>query len=181
MASKDTWSKAKYFRPTNTRDQWGDADAIADDLILKLDDFRRDVGSPIYILRGVATTGHTDGSYHYPQLNEQGEVTRAPCAVDLVVPGYQLTPFDLVTQASRFGFTGIGYYPHWRWNGQRVGGLHLDTRPLKLESDGTMNYRHNRWMGVLNSENKQEYIALTFHNLWKHTKELHNDGNNRLH
>jgi glycosyltransferase involved in cell wall biosynthesis len=40
----------------------------------------------------------------------------------------------------RFGFSGIGYYPDWEFQGIKCGGLHLDTRPLGIDSDGTLNY-----------------------------------------
>ena len=97
--------------------------------------------------------------------NSYHNISRGACAVDIVVPDYMETPFDLVMDATRFGFNGIGYYPHWKWKGEIVGGLHLDTRPLKEESDDTLNYSQSRWMGILSPENKQVYIELSFKNM----------------
>lgn len=181
MANDETWKKLKFFKKDSKVDRWGDAGLIEDCLLLMLDDFRRDLGCPIYVVKGVATSGHKDGSYHYAKRSEDGTLIGVPCAVDIVVPNYQHTPFDLVTEAARFGFKGIGYYPHWRWSGKTVGGLHLDNRPLKKDPDGTINYRHNRWLGVLNLEGKQDYIPLTFHNMWKYTQEGNDDGISGLH
>ena len=153
MAKAETWQKVRYFEPT---ENWGDADAISDDLILRLDDFRHYLGIPCYITAGVSTSGHSGKSYHY---REQGA-----CAVDCVFPDYSGHPLDLILDATRFGFTGIGYYPHWQWKGEVVGGLHLDVRPMGLDADGTLNYRHSRWLGIMR-DGKQVYLPLTYNNL----------------
>lgn len=164
MASKETWDKVKkYFRPDSKIDNWGDAKKISDEVVLRLYDFRVWLNIPIYVTAGVATSGHSKNSFHY-------EVMGA-CAVDVVIPDYEHSPFDLVLDATRFGFHGIGYYPHWQFHGKTTGGLHLDTRPLKWDLDGSVNYSHSRWMGVLQGQ-KQEYIALTFQNLLTYAKSL---------
>lgn len=160
MARKETWNMLRYFKPNSTIDQWGDVDAINDNLLLRLDDFRHWLGVPIYITAGVKNGGHAKGSYHYKE--------HGACAVDVIIPDYMETGFDLIMDATRFGFTGIGYYPHWKWKGKMVGGLHLDMRPLRWDEDSTKNYTHSRWMGVLNSKGVQEYIELDYSNLVKY-------------
>jgi len=163
MAKIETWKKLRYFKPDSKIDQWGDASAISDDLLLRLDDFRHWLGVPIFIASGVKAGGHAQRSYHY-KIN-------GACAVDIVIPGYMETAVDLVLDATRFGFTGIGYYPHWKYNGKVCGGLHLDTRPMKWDSDDTKNYSHSRWMGVLVG-GKQTYIELDYENLCEHAETI---------
>ena len=177
MASEETWNKVRaHFRPDSKIDNWGDVDGISDEHLLRLYDFRVWVGTPIFVLHAVKTSGHAKKSYHYGRKDENGVWTVEPCATDIILPDYQKTPFDLILDAQRFGFTGIGYYPHWRYNGQQVGGLHVDSRPLKWDRDLSINYRHSRWMGIkVQDENdegkyKQEYIAMTFHNILKYSK-----------
>jgi hypothetical protein len=162
VATKETWSKLKYFKP-NGLDKWGDANAISDRLLFALDDFRHFLGVPVYVTCGVETGGHSGNSFHYPE--------NGACAVDVIVPEYLGTPFDLVLDATRFGFTGIGYYPHWHWNGLIGNGLHLDMRPLKWDKDETLNYQHSRWMGIkqkVGGAEKQVYIPLTYENILKY-------------
>lgn len=156
MAKAETWQKLQYFKK---EENWGDADAISDDLLLTLDDFRRYVGCRIIITAGVATSGHSGKSFHY---RDQGA-----CAVDCVLPEYPRSQVDLILDASRFGFTGIGYYPHWTYQGKTVGGLHLDVRPLKWDADFTLNYQHSRWLGIID-DGKLKYLALTYDNLQKY-------------
>lgn len=156
MAHSSTWEKLRYFKPDSRIDRFGDPGAIADDLLLRLDDFRHWLGVPVYVLHGVKTQGHSPTSYHY--------VENGACAVDVVVPDYKDSGINLVLDATRFGFTGIGYYPHWKWNGVKCGGLHLDTRPLKWDSDETLNYNHARWMGVM-KDGVQIYIPLEADNI----------------
>lgn len=168
MASDETWSKLRYFKKNST-DRWGNAELISDDLLLRLDDFRHYLGCAIHVSRGVATTGHSKNSYHYPKYSGDGRQVGA-CAVDVLIPDFVESPFDLILDASRFGFTGIGYYPHWRWRGVVVGGLHLDMRPLKWDQDETINYTHSRWMGIPDGAGGQRYIELNHENLIKHSE-----------
>lgn len=169
MASRWTWDKARHFRPDG-QDKWGDADAISDDLILALDDFRSFIGCPIYVTRGVATEGHTGKSYHY---RAQGS-----CAADMVIPDYKRGPINLVMDAMRFGFKGIGWYPHWKYGVKVCGGLHLDVRPLKWDADETLNYSHSRWIGILGDSGKLEYIPMSMENLILYGRKYgHIEGN----
>lgn len=156
MARKETWDQLRYFKFNSKTDRWGSPEDISDNLLLRLDDFRDWLGVPIYVTSGVKKDGHSKRSYHYKE--------NGACAVDIVIPNYMESDFDLILDATRFGFTGIGFYPHWKWDGQTVGGLHLDMRPLKWDSDDTLNYSNSRWMGVM-VDGKQEYIELDFQNV----------------
>ena len=156
MASPETWAKLRYFKKDSPRDQWGSPDLIADELLLRLDDFRHTLGVPVYVTAGVNIGGHKPNSFHYPQ--------NGACAVDVVVPDFNGHPVELLWEAMRFGFTGVGFYPHWKFDGRTVGGLHLDLRPLEKDADGTVNYRHSRWLGVMR-DGQQIYLPLTYRNL----------------
>lgn len=155
MASSETWLKLKHFRPDSKIDKWGDPDAICDELLMALDDFRVYIGRAIYVTSGVANTGHSKKSYHY---REQGA-----CAVDVIIPDYTGGPVNLILDATRFGFRGIGWYPEWRWANKIVGGLHLDMRPLRWDQDQTINYMHSRWMRV-----DGNYIPMSHENIMKY-------------
>jgi len=158
MASKETWAKvAPYFKPDSKYDSWGDPDLIDDEFLLALYDFRVFVSQPVMITHAVKTSGHSYRSYHYPE--------NGACAADVILPLWKGSVFDLILTATRFGFTGIGYYPHWMWRGKVKGGLHLDRRPLRWDSDGTLNYSHSRWLGVP-GKNGQDYIAMTAENIF---------------
>jgi hypothetical protein len=162
MASKETWETLRYFKP-NGLDNFGDPDAINDALLFRLDDFRHFLNVPFYVTSGVRP--ETDGrtSYHTR--------SKGACAVDVVMPEHNGHPIDLIFAAMRFGFSGIGYYPDWEFKGIQCGGLHLDTRPLGIDADGTLNYGHSLWMGVKakdpNDSSKiiQKYIPLTYANI----------------
>lgn len=167
MASLETWTKLKYFKANSQTDSWGDVNAISDDLLLKLDDFRHYIQSPVIVTAGVSERGHSTKSFHYKE--------NGACAVDIIIPQCQLHPIDLIMEATRFGFTGIGYYPHWKWRDKIVGGLHLDVRPLPLQADNTLDYRHSRWLGVMR-DGKQIYIPMTFDNVMKHYEEVKNEN-----
>ena len=158
MASEETWAKLKYFKKDSVTDKWGSIHDIDDNLLLRLDDFRAYIGVPIYVTSGVSSKGHASKSYHY--------VANGACAVDIVIPDYENGPIDLILDAQRFGFTGIGYYPHWKYANNTVGGLHIDMRPLKWDKDLTINYRYSRWMGIMR-EGSQIYIPMTYNNLLK--------------
>lgn len=159
MASVITWKKVeKYFKRDSKIDNWGNPELLDDTHLLRLYDFRCWVKVPVYVIHGVKFSGHAKNSYHY--------IKNGACATDIIVPDYAKSPYDLVLDATRFGFTGIGYYPHWKFGTEAIGGLHLDSRPLKWDNDETTNYSHSRWLGI-QSGNKQEYVELNFHNLLK--------------
>lgn len=172
MATKETWAKLKYFKPDSKIDQWGDPYAMDDDLLLMLDDWRRFIATPVYVTSGNQGL-HSKDSYHY--------IRNGSRAVDVIIPAWDSSPIDLLFSVFRFPFTGVGFYPHWRYNGNPAFGLHLDNRPLKWESDFTKNYQESRWMGVKGKDGKQRYLALTLHNLLKHTTGGdYGDGNGNM-
>lgn len=156
MASKDTWQTLRYFKTDGSVDNFGDVDAIDDVLLFRLDDFRHFLSCPFYVTSGVRPETDGRSSYHTR--------SKGSCAVDIVIPEYKGHPIDLIFAAMRFGFTGIGYYPDWEFKGIKCGGLHLDTRPLGIDADGTSNYGHSLWMGVKTKEG-QKYIPLTYSNI----------------
>ena len=160
MATPETWDKVRHFKPNSLFDNWGDPYAIDDDHLLRLDDFRHWLGLAVIVTAGVKSSGHSSKSYHY---RENGA-----CATDIIIPAYDKTPFDLILDATRFGFTGIGYYAHWKYKGVITGGLHLDSRPMRVDNDGTINYAHSRWLGV-EVDGVQQYVSMDFHNLIKYT------------
>jgi hypothetical protein len=148
MANKAIWNKLRYLKPN---EKWGDTNAISDDLLLLLDDFRHYIGCPIIVTEGVATDGHKSKSFHYPE--------NGACAVDLVIPDYQNSPIDLIFDALRFPFNGIGYYPHWKYNDKVCGGLHLDTRPMLLN-------KRAMWLGIPKDKaGSLAYVPLTMEHL----------------
>jgi len=162
MASKKTWEQLRYFKPEGL-DVFGDKDAISDSLLQHLDDFRHFISVPVFVTSGVRP--ETDGKTSYHTRS------RGSCAVDVVCPDFRGHPVDLIFTAMRFGFTGIGYYPDWEWQGERCGGLHLDMRPLGIDANGTPNYGHSLWMGIKeHGKHTQKYINLSYENLLKHLK-----------
>lgn len=160
MASKETWEKLRYFKRDSV-DNWGDPDAISDSVLLALDDFRHYLNVPFYVTSGVRPESDGRSSYHTR--------SKGACAVDVMCPEYTGHPIDLIFASMRFGFNGIGYYPEWHWKGIKCGGLHLDTRPLGYDADGTLNYGHSQWMAVL-VKGVQTYIPLTYANLIRNIK-----------
>ena len=127
------WNRIEHF----TRDEFQDPrygpesgeliDAVFLEMIVRL---RIHTGWPMVIHWAVGGAvdidgahGHGDRSYH---LKDKG------CkAVD----------FHFVTEASarlqyyeiaRVGFSGVGFYPGWTWNGTITPGWHVDIRPKDI-------------------------------------------------
>lgn len=147
------WDKVLYFKKDSKTDNWGDPDLIEDELLLKIDRFRYACGSPVIITSG-AGGKHREGSFHY-----KGQ------ALDLIILNRPkiVHPIDAIFKAFKCGFTGIGYYPDWRYHGMQVGGYHLDIGDRPGNRIGT-------WMGVLKPDSKgiklvRDYIALDHQNL----------------
>lgn len=157
------WNKLYYFKKDSFVDKWGEPDKLSDELLLRLDDFRRYVATPVYVTCG--TQGkHAKYSQHY--------IGRA---VDVVVSQKDKIhhPLDLILAAERLGFTGIGYYPHWSFRGIQTGGLHLDVRNPKIEIDTTPDYIASRWLGIKEWDKEkgqfiQNYYALNRDNLMRY-------------
>lgn len=144
----ENWDKLKHFKST----EFVEPAKMKEDFLLRLDEFRDFIKSPQIIT--FSTNGsHTEGSQHYQGL-----------ATDNVFPEWKGSLFGLYLIAEQFGFTGIGIYPKWRYNGNIIGGLHLDYRRLH-------NYRGARWIGLRerqeNGNYENMYYGLSAKNLKK--------------
>jgi len=140
------WTKYQYLTPNES---WGDHDKMSPVLLDKLDAMCRLMQSGIFVTCG--TQGIHDDNMG---LHSSG------IAVDFIpmdlIRGYT-TLLDCFFMAARFGFTGIGLYPDWHYNGKRTGGLHVDIRPAQYMA---------QWLAVATS-GTQVYIRLSESNLIK--------------
>lgn len=137
----------RYFKPEGTTDQWGsDPSKISPELLKKVDQLRLLLGHPMHVTSGYRPKDY--GSQHALGL-----------ALDLVCPAVTLR--TLYQAAEHIGFNGLGVYPAWRYDGQVVGGVHVDVRELNGNPKA-------RWMGVPGVKIAQEYIALNPANLKKY-------------
>lgn len=137
------WKTLKYFKPDSKLDNWGDPAKMDPFLLIFLDEFRDAVGSPL-----IVTSGYRGGD---PAQHGLGR------AVDVVAPKWEGSLFDLYLMAERFNFTGIGLYRDWFYNGEKIGGLHLDTR-LILGSNVDA-HKGARWTCVRPGADKITNIA----------------------
>jgi uncharacterized protein YcbK (DUF882 family) len=123
-----------------------DLNDLLPELVAKLQTFATLVTCDIVVTSGYRP--QSDGSQH--QFRK---------AADLMFPNADESLLDLYKIAESLGFTGIGIYPAWRLQGQKLGGLHVDIR----DHEGP----HAKWMGVPASAGGQTYIALNDANLQK--------------
>lgn len=143
------WEKIKHF----SKDEFVKPELMNFNLLKKLDCYREYLGTKIIV--SYSTNGsHTKQSQHY--LGN---------AVDVVFPEYKGSLFSLYLIAERFNFCGIGVYPKWSYKNKKIGGLHLDERPLEAPL-----YQGARWIGVPEfnqalGKNKNAYYALNPRNL----------------
>lgn len=146
----EDWKKIKHFKK---KENWGDPEKISKKLVEALDRLADQTGQKIIITCG--TQGrHSDNSQHY--LGR---------AADCVFPDINslIELYDIYENARKIeDFKGIGLYPHWKYKGKTIGGLHLDVR--RKESNSLI----STWMSVLDSKGKQIYIALIEENLQKY-------------
>jgi uncharacterized protein YcbK (DUF882 family) len=111
MTNND-WKKIVNF---SKNENWGDPEKMSIVIVGLLDQFRAYTCKKMIVTSGTQGT-HAKNSAHYQGL-----------AVDIVFP--ELTPKnipDMFIDASRFNFKSIGIYPHWKYNGVVVGGMHVD-------------------------------------------------------
>lgn len=128
----------KYFSKKDVAD-FHNIDPV---VLRRVDELREAMGRPIYI-----TSGYRRGD---PNAHGKG------LALDIVCPGADLLQF--YEEAEKLGFNGLGVYPHWKWHGRQIGGLHVD-----------MWNAGRRWMGVRDPEDgPQYYIKLNAENLKKY-------------
>ena len=164
MAIQATWKNLIFFvrdenwGPSNATHEQNEkaADLILDELLVRLDGIRYKLKTPIIPTCGVDSREgvHVKESYHDP------DTKHGACAVDAVLPFCKLSPIDVILLAEKFGFTGIGFYVGWKYEGRAVMGVHLDCRPLLF-------YEESRWLGVP-IEGKQTYIAMNEANIRKY-------------
>lgn len=146
--TKGDWEACKFFKET---ENWGDPFLIERDLIDELEEFRYTIGTPIFISCG--TQGkHEPNSFHYKGM-----------AVDIMFPELERAKLpDIYLTAHRFGFQGLGIYPHWsigesvvgKMQRKVLGGLHLDIRPTTTK---------HTWIGLPSGE----YVALSFYTMYQ--------------
>lgn len=148
MATGNIWERLRYF---NRSENWGVPSKISSQLLLKLDQTRHFLNTPMHVNRGfdpsaAKTSTHLEGK-----------------AVDLVLPECRRHPVDILIAIERFDYGGIGYYPHWEFRGEMIGGWHLDVRVREKHTASA------RWMGVYDKDQgRQIYVALSYKNLVKY-------------
>ena len=119
MLAKD-WNNFDNF---SEKEDWGVASKMAYLFIGEIQVFRTYIKSRMVVTAGFAKKGHSRNSQHY----------KIPChAGDFVLPDYKGHPTDLIIDALKFNFTGIGLYFNHKYKGKPVIGLHLDQRPLSV-------------------------------------------------
>jgi hypothetical protein len=129
-------------------ENWGNPDLMSLPLLYSLDHLRSTLNQSIVVTCG--TQGmHEANSNHYTGH-----------AVDIVLPDNKLSFFDLFSEIIRYPFTGIGYYPNWKYGDKVVGGWHL-------EQIADVIPRKKLWLGVAYGT-ERKYIALNNENLKKH-------------
>ena len=136
------WHRLKYF---DKDENWGNPYILCEELLLKLDVLREEIGHPFIVTSG------TQGKHRPNSLHYQGK------AVDFVCPDYDGHAIDFILKAVQRGFSGIGWYPHWQYKGKACGGMHVDF--------GFWKTRH--WLGVLD-KGEQVYRPLDYLNLKKY-------------
>ena len=108
----------RHFGPGTDRVLDACIEVMDVDELYLLDAYRHLLGHPVMVWEAAADPEdgkHSDDSQHYEQ--EDGKCHAVDCSAPGVPLGRQYTV------AERFGFGGIGLYPHWKHPG-----LHLDNR-----------------------------------------------------
>lgn len=137
--------EAKHFK----KGEFFNYDKMNVELLKKLDLLKEKLNTTVIVTSSNnPAQEHSDKSQHY--LNN---------AVDVVFPKWTGKLGDMLDAIDQCGFTGIGVYPHWSYNGKKIGGFHLDVRPTKVVA---------RWMGV-KINGVQKYIQWNDQNLKKYS------------
>jgi hypothetical protein len=141
------WDKLRYFKES---ENWGDPSKMDHNLLLRLDDFRHELGSGLIVSRG--TQGKSDAKKSQHDLG---------LAVDVVfTTGLKMTVLDAYLLACSYGFSGVGLYTHWKFKNETRGGLHLDMRKLPPRT------RAARWLASSKDET-QIYFKMSVENMEK--------------
>ena len=148
MSDSINWKRVRHFEPWEFDDPLfpGSGEHIDPVLLFQLDKLRHEMGWPIITHWEVGGCidmegkhGHASNSYH---LYKNGSK-----AVDFHFET-DADPRTQYHQVELMGFTGIGIYFWWRWNGKLLPmGFHVDLRPVN---------RTQKWR----SDKKGEYIYL---------------------
>jgi len=143
----EQWKEIQNFK----REEFNRPEKMDFDHIKKLDQMRQNLGFSMAITsdwRASSRSTHGQG-----------------IATDVVFPTRNTSDlYYLYVEAERHNFSGIGIYPHWKWQGNVIGGLHLDSRPL---DDEKYKGRGARWICIL-KDGKQEYLPFTWENMMRY-------------
>lgn len=127
----------KYFKPSEFGQWWP---MMSTDLLLKLDQFRDEIGRPIQISPAPGAVGRIGTGNSRHNVTRWGEVQ----AVDVMFPGATMDDIKGYYEIARQIFGGVGVYPDWK----PEPGMHVDVRP-----------GHATWSGAL-VNGKQEYFTI---------------------
>lgn len=143
------WRRIRHFTACEA---WGDPRLMVFSFVHLLDCFRDFLDKSIVISKGTQGT-HVQTSLHF-----------AGKAVDAVLPGTSIRDaVDIFIAASRFGFTEIGIYVGWEYEGEPVVGIHLaysEPNPNEVS-------RKHYWIGTdkTGADGTPERVPLTYANL----------------
>lgn len=160
------WKTLRYF---SRRENWGKPDLVDPKLLLILDAYRHELQVPLYVSKGVSPPGSHDAqdSAHY--IDEKTGYASAVDLIPLLSQCSALTLLDCYLLATKYPFSGIGIYPHWRLSkiagsGKIVerGGLHLDT---KTRNNLSPFRAAGHWIGIPGKGYKQQYMGVSKWNL----------------
>ena len=159
----DIWEQIEFF---NREENWAEPDMASPRLLLTLDAYRRDLGIPLYVSKGLGEKGSHDAtsSTHY---EDDAGVFHGVDVIPLLSKFNRVTLLDCYIKATQFPFSGLGMYPDWKYTHGKIierGGLHLDTgthrRMPTMKSTG-------QWIGIMKNEG-QEYVGVSEWNLRKY-------------
>lgn len=140
------WSR---FQQINEEMNWGDKALMVPEFLYELDSFL------VYLKQAFFISCGTGGQHAEHSLHYSGRATDV-----LFVSPRPGSLLDSYTGALRFGFTEVGVYPRWKFNGREVGGLHLGL----AGHDPNEAIRRKTWMGVPAENGSQTYIGATAKN-----------------
>ena len=125
------WGKLEHFGRHEFDDPLhpGSGDKIDGTLLALFVRMRYDIGYPIITHHGVGGCVDIDGS-HGHGVNSYHLLKQGCKAVDFHIRTNELTAREKCYYVLNSGFTGVGIYYWWRWNGEPLDvGFHVDIRP----------------------------------------------------
>ncbi|MFQ3229721.1 hypothetical protein [Reinekea sp.] len=127
----------KYFKPIEFGTWWP---LMSIDLLLKLDQFRHEIGRPVMISPAMGALGRVGAGTSRHNVTKWGEVQ----AADIMFPGATVEDLKEYFEVAKRIFGGVGVYPDWKPSA----GFHVDVRPNSAS-----------WSGVMVGYN-QEYFSV---------------------